>query len=134
MSESSIFSKIVSGEVPSHKIYEDEKTFAFLDIYAVVDGHTLVIPKKEVEFIWDLPDEDYQAVMNTVQKVGKRIREVLDVQFVGIKVVGTDVPHSHVHLIPFNTSGIFHQAAMINKDEPDHEKLAATAEKLRFSD
>lgn len=134
MSEPTLYTKIIRGEVPSYKIYEDEKTYAFLDIYAVVDGHTLVIPKTEVEMIWDLKDEDYQALMNTVQKVGKRIREVFEVKFVGIKVVGTLVPHTHVHLIPFNTTGIFHQAAMVSNEEPDHEKLAATAEKLRFSD
>lgn len=132
MQEPSIFTKIVRGEIPYHKVYEDEHTLAFLDIYAVVDGHTLVIPKKEVEFIWDLDDSTYQAVMATSKAVGRRIREVIGTKYVGIKVVGTDIPHTHVHLVPFDSPGTYDKAGMENTDEPDHEKLAAIAAKLAF--
>lgn len=133
MQEPSIFTKIVDGDIPSHKIYEDDKTLAFLDIYAVVEGHTLVIPKRQVEFLWDLKSEDYQAVMLTAQKVARRLREVLGVPYVGEKVIGVDVPHAHVHLIPFTTTDEYHRSGQDNADEPDHEALAALASRLAFS-
>jgi histidine triad (HIT) family protein len=99
----SIFTKIIKGEIPSNKIYEDELTLAFLNIYPDVPGHTLVIPKKQIDHLWDLPAEDYVAVMETAKKVANRMREVLKPERVGVKVVGEEVPHAHVHLIPFNT-------------------------------
>ena len=132
MQEPSIFTKIVRGEIPAHKVYEDEKTLAFLDIYAVVEGHTLVIPKKQVEFVWDLESDDYQAVMETTQKVARRLRDVLGVPYVGEKVVGTDVPHAHVHLIPFKAADEYHRSGQENAEHPDHEALAALAKRLAF--
>lgn len=129
--EPSIFTKIINGEIPSHKIYEDEKTLAFLDIYSPIPGHTLVITKTEVEFVWDLDEDDYQAITVTAQKVALRIREVLGVPYVGEKIVGVDVPHAHVHLVPFTETAQFHRAGMENV-EPDHEALAAMAAKLAF--
>ena len=131
MQEPSIFSRIISGEIPSHKVYEDDKTLAFLDIYSPVEGHTLVIPKKQVEFVWDLEDSDYMAVMESARKVAHRLRKVLGVPYIGEKVVGVDVPHAHVHLIPFTTTEEYHQAGMENA-EPDHEALAALAARLAF--
>lgn len=131
MQEPSIFTKIVHGEIPSHKVYEDEKTLAFLDIYSPIDGHTLVIPKKQVEFVWDLDDGDYTAVMETAKKVAHRLREVLGAPYIGEKVVGVDVPHAHVHLIPFADTKDFHRAGMENTD-PDHDALAALAARLAF--
>lgn len=131
MSEPSIFTKIVNGEIPSHKVYEDERTLAFLDIYAVIPGHALVIPKRQVEFVWDLEQRDYEALMSTVQKVALRLREVMGTAYVGEKVIGTDVPHAHVHLIPFDTPGDMHRANQENA-EPDHQALAALADRLRF--
>ena len=129
--EESIFTRIINGDIPCHKIYEDEKTFAFLDIHPSVPGHTLVVPKKQVEFLWDLPAEDYQAVMATSQKVALRLREVLDVPYVGEKVVGVDVPHAHVHLLPFTTVGEY-RAEGDQQGDPDHEVLAALAARLAF--
>lgn len=128
--EDSIFTKIIRGEIPSHKIYEDEKTYVFLNIHPSVEGHTLVIPKKQVQFLWDLEEEDYVAVMTTAKKVANRLKEVLNPPFVGEKVVGLDVPHAHVHLIPFTTMHEFdgHET----EDEPDHQALAALAERLAF--
>ncbi len=127
----SIFTKIINNEIPCHKIYEDDKTFAFLDIHPMQPGHTLVIPKSQVEFIWDLTDEDYQAVMATVKKLGQHLRDKLDVPYVGVKVIGTDVPHAHVHLVPFSTPDQYLVHADLNA-EPDHEKLAAMAKTLAF--
>lgn len=132
MQEPSIFTKIVKGEIPCHKIYEDDKTVAFLDIYSLVEGHTLVIPKKQVEFVWDLAIEDYRAVMDTAQKVAIRLRQVLPIAYVGEKVVGTDVPHAHVHLIPFTDPKTFVDSH-VNNPEPDHEALATLAARLAFS-
>lgn len=96
---SSIFTKIVRGEVPCYKIYEDERTFAFLDIEPEAPGHTLVVPKVEVEKIYELADEDYQAVMATVKMLAKHYEEVLGERMM-LKVVGVDVPHAHVHILP----------------------------------
>lgn len=130
MSES-IFTKIIRGEIPSHKVYEDDKTFAFLDIHPKSDGHVLVVPKKQVEFIWDLEDEDYQAVMTTVKKVGRRIREVMGKPYVGVMVIGIDVPHVHVHVFPFsNMEEYSHRPDM--GAEPEHAALAEIAKKLTF--
>lgn len=127
----SIFTKIINGEIPCHKVYEDDKTLAFLDIHPVQPGHVLVIPKKQVEFVWELPDNDYHAVMETTKKVARQLREVLGVKYVGERVVGVDVPHAHVQLIPFNTVDEF-KAAQDMDAEPDHEALAAVAQKLAF--
>jgi len=129
--EDSIFTRIVKGEIPSHRIYEDDKTFAFLDIHPINPGHTLVIPKTQVQFIWDLTDEDYMAVMETAKKVALRLRSVLGVAYVGEQIIGIDVPHAHVQLIPFNTMSEYRQAQDM-ESEPDHVALAAMAEKLRF--
>ena len=128
--EDSIFTKIVKGEIPSHKIYEDEKTLAFLSIYPSVEGHTLVIPKTQVDSLWDLAEDEYDAVMDTTKKVALRLKEVLGVTRVGVKVIGIDVPHAHVHLVPFNTAQEYYAKETTN--EPDHEALAALASKLAF--
>jgi histidine triad (HIT) family protein len=127
----SLFTKIIRGEIPSHKIYEDELTYAFLDIHPIQPGHVLVIPKKEVEFVWDLPEADYQALMATAQKVALRLREVMQKPYVGEQIQGTDVPHAHVHLIPFSTADEFRARPDMSK-EPDHDALAALAQKLAF--
>lgn len=129
--QESIFTKIVKGEIPAHKIYEDDRVLAFLDIHPVREGHTLVIPKRQVEFVWDLEDEDYHAVMDAAKKVALRLRKVLLVQYVGERIVGVDVPHAHVQLIPFNTVEEYKRPQDMQA-EPDHAALAAVAEKLRF--
>jgi histidine triad (HIT) family protein len=129
--EDSIFTKIIKGEIPCHKIYEDDKTFVFLDIHPKIPGHILVIPKKQVAYVWDLPGEDYQALMATVQKVAMRLREVLQPRFVGSQIIGVDVPHAHVHVFPFDTMDQYHQAANMSL-EPDHDVLTAMAKRLAF--
>lgn len=122
-----LFTQIINGDIPSHKLYEDEKTYAFLDINPVQPGHALVIPKTPVETIWELNEEDYHAVMATAKKLAVRIKQVLGVPYVGVKVEGLQVPHAHVHLIPFTTSEEYtaHPSATV-----DHEALAALAKKL----
>ena len=97
----SIFTKIIKGEIPCYKIYEDDKTIAFLDINPETPGHTLVIPKNEIDKIYELPDEDYQALMATVKKLSAHMEKVLGARTLW-KVIGTDVPHAHVHLLPFD--------------------------------
>lgn len=128
---SSIFTKIIKGEIPSHKIYEDEKTFAFLDIHPKQPGHVLVVPKTEVDNLWDLSDEDYEAVMKTVKKVATRIQKVLSPKRVGTMVEGIAVPHAHVHVFPFNSIEEFHNVPDMN-GEPNHEELAKIATQLAF--
>lgn len=129
----SIFTRIIRGEIPSHKIYEDDKTYAFLDIHPIQPGQALVIPKKQVGFIWELEGEEYQALMLTVQKVGRRLQEVFpDKKRVGVYVEGLDVvDHAHVKVFPFSTAEEFRHipdAAI----EPDHAALAQIAQKLAF--
>lgn len=101
MNMSSVFTKIIQGEIPCYKIYEDEKTLAFLDISPEAVGHTLVVPKLEVEKLYELPDEDYQALMVTVKKLMAHYEKVLGKRMT-LKVVGVDVPHTHVHILPFD--------------------------------
>ena len=122
---SSIFTKIVRGEVPCYKIYEDERTFAFLDIEPEAPGHTLVVPKVEVEKIYELPDEDYKAVMATVKRLAKHYDEVLGERMM-LKVVGVDVPHAHVHILPASAERTERQTLKMTPEEM--EKIA---EKLR---
>lgn len=128
--QESIFTKIINGEIPCHKIYEDDNTFAFLDIHPIVPGHALIIPKKQVEFLWDLDDATYQAVMATTKKLALHFREVLNVPYVGEKVIGVDVPHAHVQLVPFSDTKDYIRSQ--GDPEPDHAALAALAEKLRL--
>lgn len=129
--QDSIFTKIIKGEIPCHKVFEDERTIAFLDIHPLQPGHTLVVSKAQVDHLWDLPDDDYAAVMAAAKKVANRLREVLKPERVGVKVVGVDVPHAHVHLIPFSTLSQYegHEA---HTGEPDHAALAALANRLRI--
>lgn len=98
----SIFSKIISGEIPSYKIAEDEKHLAFLDAMPLAKGHTLVIPKKETDLIFDLEAEDYKELWAFTQEIAKKIKRVIPCKRVGVAVVGLEVPHAHIHLIPLN--------------------------------
>ena len=99
---SSIFSKIISGEISSYKIAEDEKHVAFLDAMPLVKGHTLVVPKKEIDLIFDLESEDYKELWAFTQDIAKQIKQAIPCKRVGVAVVGLEVPHAHIHLIPLN--------------------------------
>lgn len=128
--EDSIFTKIIKGDIPAVKIYEDDKTIAFLTIQPVREGHTLVVPKKQIDQYIDLPEEDYDAMWRTVKKVAAKIREITGKERVGVVIKGIDVPHAHVHLIPFNRG-----ESLKADGEPEvvpPEELALVAEKLRF--
>jgi histidine triad (HIT) family protein len=131
MNEPSIFTRIVHDELPAYKIYEDDKTLAFLDIHPVQPGHVLVIPKEQIEFVWDLPDDLYQAVMETTKKIAVHMRNILDQPYVSERIVGIDVPHAHVQLIPFTTADELRVHPDMNAD-PDHDALAKLAERLKF--
>lgn len=96
----SIFTKIVNGEIPSYKIAEDEDYFAFLDIFPVAKGHTLVIPKKEVDYLFDLDDEEYTGLQMFAKKVAVGLKKAIPCEKVGVLVLGLEVPHAHIHLVP----------------------------------
>ncbi|SHK05773.1 HIT family protein [Epilithonimonas mollis] len=100
---SSIFSKIISGEIPSYKIAEDDKHIAFLDAMPLVKGHTLVVPKIETDLIFDLDSDDYKELWAFTQNIAKQIRKAVPCKRVGVAVVGLEVPHAHIHLIPLNS-------------------------------
>ena len=100
----SIFTKIISGEIPSYKIAEDERYFAFLDIYPLREGHTLVIPKREVDKLFDLDADTLSGLLTFAQPIAKAIEKAFPCNRVGISVIGIEVPHAHVHLIPINSA------------------------------
>jgi histidine triad (HIT) family protein len=130
--EPSVFTKIIQGEIPSHKVYEDDKTLAFMDIQPVQPGHIVVIPKKQVGIVWDLDDEDYQALMSTVRKVSRRLRQIFpDKKRIGIAIEGLGVKdHAHVNVIPFDTAAEFREIPA--SSEPDHTALAELADRIRL--
>lgn len=118
----SIFTQIIQGEIPCYKIYEDEKTIAFLDIHPETKGHTLVIPKLEVDKIYDLSDEDYDALMHTVKKLSRHLEDKLGQRTLW-KVIGTDVPHAHVHLLPFD--GTWHHGRELKLTDDEFKAIQA---------
>ncbi len=98
-----IFSKIVNGEIPCYKIAEDENYLAFLDVFPLVKGHVLVIPKKETDYIFDIDDIDYAGLFLFAKRVSKAIKKSIPCTKVGVSVIGLEVPHAHIHLIPMNS-------------------------------
>ena len=97
-----LFTKIIQGEIPCYKIAEDDQFIAFLDILAVAKGHALVVPKKEIDYIFDLPNEELQALNIFAKEVARKIQAVIPCKRIGISVIGLEVPHAHMHLIPIN--------------------------------
>lgn len=122
-----MFSKIIAGEIPCYKIYEDDKTIAFLDIHPETPGHTLVVPKAEVDKIYDLSDEDYMALWMAAKKVAKHMEEVLGARTL-FKVIGTDVPHAHIHLSPYDETWEHGRVVEMSEDE-----MAEMAERLKMN-
>jgi histidine triad (HIT) family protein len=122
----SIFTKIVNGEIPCYKIAEDEHFFAFLDINPNAKGHTLCVPKKEVNKIFDLDEETYMGLMAFSRKVAKALEETVPCKRVGIAVVGLEVPHVHVHLIPINAMKDMTFNSKVSLTPNEFESLAAT--------
>jgi histidine triad (HIT) family protein len=101
----SIFSKIVSGEIPCYKVAEDENYLAFFDILPVAKGHLLVIPKREEDKLWSLSDEEYTGLMLFAKRLASKMQVVFDCKRVGMAVIGLEVPHAHIHLVPMNELG-----------------------------
>ena len=101
----SIFTKIVNGEIPAYKVAEDENYLAFLDIFPVAKGHTLVIPKKEVDYLFDLDDELYTGLQLFAKKVAAGLKKAIPCEKVGVLVLGLEVPHAHIHLVPMQNEG-----------------------------
>ena len=99
----SLFTRIINGEIPCYKIAEDERFIAFLDILPVAKGHTLVVPKKEIDYIFDLPNEELQALNFFAKEIARKIQTVIPCKKIGISVIGLEVPHAHMHLIPINS-------------------------------
>ena len=126
---SSIFSKIVSKEIPSHTVAEDENYLAFLDINPLQEGHTLVIPKQETDYLFDLDDETYAGLFNFAKRVAKAIEAVVECKRIGIAVVGFEVPHAHIHLIPIDD--IYDIDFKKERVKMSEEEFGATAEKIR---
>jgi len=124
----SIFTKIINGDIPSYKIAEDDHFFAFLDINPNAKGHTLCIPKKEVDKIFDLDEETYLGLMAFSRKVAKAIEASVDCKRVGMTVIGLEVPHVHVHLIPLQS---MQNATFQNKVTMSADEFLATAESIK---
>jgi histidine triad (HIT) family protein len=124
---SSIFNKIIAGEIPCYRVAEDEKHLAFLDINPNAEGHTLCIPKKEVDRLFDLPEEDYAALLHFSRKVALALKKTIPCDRVGLTVIGLEVPHAHVHLIPLNTMA---DATFGKKVQIQPQAMQALAEKI----
>jgi len=125
---SSIFSKIVAGEIPSYKVAEDEKFLAFLDINPLAKGHTLVIPKQEIDYLFDIHDELLQEMIVFSKKVAKGIDAEIPCERVGMTVIGLEVPHAHIHLIPINS--IYDMDFKQPKKSFSNAELEATAKAI----
>lgn len=127
----SIFTKIINREIPAYIVAEDERYIAFLDINPLVVGHTLVVPKKEVDYIFDLDDETLAGLQIFSKKVAHAIRKSFPCKRVGVAVIGLEVPHTHVHLVPMNSMSDLNFTR--SKLNPSKEELAGAAEKIRMA-
>jgi histidine triad (HIT) family protein len=123
-----IFSKIINGEIPCHKIAETDDFLAFLDVFPCAVGHTLVVPKKEVDYIFDLEDELYIGLMKFAKSIEPAIKKAIPCKRIGVAVIGLEVPHAHVHLLPLNSMA---DMDFNDKLKVTQEELTETAEKIR---
>jgi histidine triad (HIT) family protein len=122
---SSIFSKIIAGEIPAYKVAEDERFLAFLDIYPLAKGHLLVIPKKETDYIFDLESEEYLGLWQFTQLVAKAMDQVFDCDRIGVAVIGLEVPHAHIHLVPLkNMTNINFEKPKLKFSPEEFEEIA----------
>ncbi|MBX0335276.1 HIT family protein [Pontibacter sp. HSC-14F20] len=126
--EPSIFTKIVNGEIPAYKIAEDDRYLAFLDVFPTTKGHTLVIPKQQIDYLFDLEDALYLGLMAFAKRVAAAVEKAVPCKRIGIAVVGLEVPHAHVHLIPLNKMADMNFA---NKQQFSKEEFEEVAENIR---
>ena len=126
---SSIFSRIVAGEIPCHKIADNDEFFAFLDINPIADGHTLVIPKTEIDYIFDIDDEVLGRMMQFAKTIACGLKKAIPCKRIGMAVIGLEVPHAHIHLIPILKESDMHLGT--KKIEKTSEELARTAALIR---
>ncbi|HVA97362.1 MAG TPA: HIT family protein [Bacteroidia bacterium] len=124
-----IFTKIINGDIPCHKIAETDTCLAFLDISPLAEGHTLVIPKKETDNLFDISDQEYADLMLFAKKISAAIKKTIPCKKIGIAVIGLEIPHAHIHLIPINRVSDMNFA--LPKKNFSHEELAKTAQKIR---
>lgn len=124
----SVFSRIVAGDIPAHKIAETDDYLAFLDVMPTAVGHTLVIPKKEVDYLFSLDDELYTGLMAFAKKIAPAIEKAVPCRRIGVAVIGLEVPHAHVHLIPLNSMADMNFSQKLS---PSPEELAQVADKIR---
>lgn len=124
----SLFTKIINREIPGHIVAEDDQFIAFLDIMPLVNGHTLVVPKKEIDYIFDHDDKTLSEMMVFAKKVAKAIKKTIACKRVGVAVIGLEVPHTHVHLVPMNSMDDINFTRP--KLKPSSEELADTARKI----
>lgn len=129
----SVFTRIINGEIPSYKVAEDENCYAFLDINPVVEGHTLVVPKKEVDYIFDLDEEEYVRLQLFARKVAVAVGAAVPCKRVGVAVLGMEVPHAHIHLIPLNSEGDMDFKKVRPSLSPERFKEIAGAIAAEFS-
>lgn len=129
----SIFSKIVAGEIPCHKVAEDDRHLAFLDIAPVVKGHVLVIPKKETDYIFDMEDEELSSLVVFAKKVARALIKVFPAPKIGMSVVGLDVPHVHIHLMPIQGGADIDFSKEKLKLEPEEMKRIADSVAAEFA-
>lgn len=122
----SIFTQIINGDIPCYKVAETPNCFAFLDINPNAFGHTLCIPKKEVDLIFDLEDNDYEDLMNFSNKIAKALKKTVSCERIGISVIGLEVPHAHVHLIPLNSMEDITFKKKIKMSDQEFKDLAET--------
>lgn len=125
----SIFTKIINREIPGQIVAEDDNFIAFLDIMPLVEGHVLVVPKQEVDYIFDIEDETYTGLMLFAKKVAKSLKKAIPCKRIGVAVIGLEVPHTHVHLVPLQTMDDINFTRA--KLKPSQEELAATGDKIR---
>ena len=125
----SIFTKIIQGEIPCYKIAENDHFLAFLDVFPLVHGHVLIVPKKETDYIFDIEDSELSAMMVFAKKIAKAQKAAVPCKRIGVAVIGLEVPHAHIHLVPMNTANDvnFTQA----KIKPTSEELAEMAERIK---
>ncbi len=125
----SIFSRIIAGEIPCHKIYEDDAHIAFLDVSPLVMGHVLCVPKKEIDYIFDMDEMALQQLWAFTLPVAKAIRKAVDCKRIGTSVIGLEVPHTHIHLVPMNSADDLNFTRQ--KLSPSQEELADMALKIK---